>query len=162
MCMKTFEEKFTAWVDGKLAGAELAEFERSLEPAQLAERGDAQKLGALLRDFGRGPALGNADFFNAQILRALERPAAPARRSFWSLPRLAWAGACCLALALAVFALTVPGTRERSAGGSVYRARVLTAEPGDKTIYASSFTAGDRLAVVWLDGLEDLPDTQGL
>ena len=29
--MKPFEEKFTAWVDGRLSGAELAGFERELE-----------------------------------------------------------------------------------------------------------------------------------
>ena len=28
--MKTFEEKWTAWIDGELVGAELAEFEASL------------------------------------------------------------------------------------------------------------------------------------
>jgi hypothetical protein len=29
--MKTFEEKLTLWIDGRLAGAELAAFERELE-----------------------------------------------------------------------------------------------------------------------------------
>ena len=28
--MKTFEEKWTAWIDGELRGQELAEFEASL------------------------------------------------------------------------------------------------------------------------------------
>ena len=46
--MKTFEEKFTAWVDGRLTGAELAAFERELEshPEALAEKEAALDLGA--------------------------------------------------------------------------------------------------------------------
>ena len=42
--MKTFEEKFTAWVDGQLTGPELAAFERELEshPEALAEKEAAE------------------------------------------------------------------------------------------------------------------------
>ena len=38
--MKPFEEQFTAWVDGKLTGAELAEFEKQLaeHPEAAAEK----------------------------------------------------------------------------------------------------------------------------
>ena len=35
--MKTFEEKWTAWIDGELTGAELAAFEASL-PDKAAAR----------------------------------------------------------------------------------------------------------------------------
>ena len=44
--MKTFEEKWTAWIDGDLTGHELAEFEASLPDlaAAEAEKRDAQKL----------------------------------------------------------------------------------------------------------------------
>ena len=35
--MKTFEEKWTAWVDGQLSGRELSEFEASLPDKAAAE-----------------------------------------------------------------------------------------------------------------------------
>jgi anti-sigma factor RsiW len=48
--MKTFEEKWTAWLDGRLSDRELAEFEASLpdKAAAEAEQAEAKKLGALL------------------------------------------------------------------------------------------------------------------
>ena len=50
--MKTFEEKWTAWIDGELTGDELAEFEASLpdKAAAEAEKRDAQKLGTFLKE----------------------------------------------------------------------------------------------------------------
>ena len=44
--MKTFEEKWTTWVDGQLSGRELAEFEASLpdKAAAEAEKVEATKL----------------------------------------------------------------------------------------------------------------------
>ena len=49
--MKTFEEKWTAWLDGQLSGRELSEFEASLpdKAAAEAEKAGARKLGALLK-----------------------------------------------------------------------------------------------------------------
>ena len=49
--MKTFEEKWTAWLDGKLSGKELVDFEASLpdKTAAEAEKHGAHKLGALLK-----------------------------------------------------------------------------------------------------------------
>src|SRR5476651_486061 len=104
MCMKTFEEKFTAWVDGKLTGAELADFERELEahPEALAEKEAALELGDLLRAHVVAPALRNEEFLNQLILQQIEPVAMKAperRRSFWSLPRMAFSGVSLLALA---------------------------------------------------------------
>jgi anti-sigma factor RsiW len=50
--MKTFEEKWTAWVDDELSDAERAEFEASLDDraAAEAEKLRAQKLGAILKE----------------------------------------------------------------------------------------------------------------
>jgi len=47
--MKTFEEKWTAWLDDQLSGRELSEFEASLpdKAAAQTERADAKKLGEL-------------------------------------------------------------------------------------------------------------------
>ena len=49
--MKTFEERFTAWVDGQLTGEALAAFEKELaaHPEATADRDAALKIGELLR-----------------------------------------------------------------------------------------------------------------
>ncbi len=49
--MKTFEEKWTAWLDDQLSGRELSEFEASLpdKAAAQAEKAEAKKLGELLK-----------------------------------------------------------------------------------------------------------------
>src|SRR5271168_3051064 len=109
MFMKTFEEKFTAWVDGSLTGAELAAFERELEdhPEALAEKEAALEIGNLLRTHLSVPPLKNADFFNHQILRQIAQSSAPAprpaRASFWSLSRMAYSGACLLFLSTLLY-----------------------------------------------------------
>jgi hypothetical protein len=67
--MKTFEEKWTAWVDDQLTGDELARFEASLpdRASAEAEKRAAQKLGALLqRELALRP-MQNADFFSHQL-----------------------------------------------------------------------------------------------
>src|ERR671935_2109680 len=67
--MKTFEQKWTAWVDGQLSGRELSEFEASLpdKAAAEAEKADAKKLGALLKRELGAVALTNEEFFNHQL-----------------------------------------------------------------------------------------------
>ena len=47
--MKTFEEKWTAWMDGQLTGKELVEFEASLPDKAAAEleKQDALQAGRL-------------------------------------------------------------------------------------------------------------------
>ena len=49
--MKTFEEKWTAWLDDQLSGRELSEFEALLpdKAAAQAEKAEAKKLGELLK-----------------------------------------------------------------------------------------------------------------
>ena len=61
--MKTFEEKWTAWVDGELNDAERAAFEASLEDraAAEAEKNQAHKLGAAQGKLQ--PRVGNEEFF---------------------------------------------------------------------------------------------------
>ena len=44
--MKTFEEKFTAWVDGKLSGRELADFENEIAAMADAQSAQSEKLAA--------------------------------------------------------------------------------------------------------------------
>src|SRR5690349_7817489 len=105
--MKTFEERYTAWIDGQLSGPELERFEAELgaAPEAEADRAGAQRLGDFLRRHSGTPKLANADFFTHQIMHriaseAAEAPA-PARRRWWqgSLRQLAWAGAASLLVA---------------------------------------------------------------
>jgi anti-sigma factor RsiW len=162
--MKTFEERFTAWVDGKLTGADLVEFEKELasHPEAAAARADAEKLGRLLRA-QPAPSLGNADFFNHQLMQRIaaesprERVRAKASASFWSLPRMAWAGAFCLLAALVFFKSMIPSATNLGPG-SKYFAQVVEAWPADPTISATTvYNPVDNVTVVWLDGLEAAP-----
>ena len=75
--MKTFEEKWTAWLDGELRGKELAEFEASLpdRAAAEAEKLEAQKLGSLLKQHLPARAMGNEEFFNHQLRGRIEADA---------------------------------------------------------------------------------------
>lgn len=158
--MKTFEEKFTAWVDGCLEGEELAEFEASLadRPAAVSERQATLKLGEVLR--ARPVRLENPDFFNHQLLERIqagERVPASARRSF--LFRLAWSGAFCLLVALGVF--TVAVRKEVPETGPAYLARILDARVGDASISATAYSDQENVTVLWLEGLDYLPGEPG-
>jgi anti-sigma factor RsiW len=169
--MKTFEEKFTAWVDGRLTGAELAAFERELEahPEALGEREAAHDLGNLLRSHLTPAPLPNPDFFNHQILRQIHAPAsvaapAPARRlTFWSLPWMALSGAFLLILSTALYFTMVPNTRREVRQNKQYVQNVLNAHSDDPAITATSFhSKDDNVNVLWLDGLNYLPPNHKL
>ena len=163
--MKPFEEQFTAWVDGRLSGPELAAFEKELaqHPEAAADKVAARKLGKLLRENPTVPALANADFFNLQIqeLIAAERPRQRAGEKaagwFWSLPRLLIAGATCLLIAGVMFKTLIP-TGSPLNETDPYFAQVVeswTSEPGvsANTVYNPK----DNVTVLWLDGLDYIP-----
>src|ERR1044071_9536356 len=67
--MKTFEEKWTAWIDGELSGRELIEFEASLpdRAAAEAEKHETQKLGTFLKEHLPCRGMGNEEFFHLQV-----------------------------------------------------------------------------------------------
>ena len=101
--MKTFEEKWTAWLDDQLSGRELSEFEASLpdKAAAQAEKAEAKKLGELLKRELSAHPLKNEEFFSHQLRERIvqesgEQPRERARRSstssWWTIPRLLWAG----------------------------------------------------------------------
>src|ERR1700730_2179267 len=102
--MKTFEEKWTAWLDGQLTGRELIEFEASLpdRAAAEAEKRDAKKLGALLKRELGAEALRNEEFFSHQLRERIARESATQDRhrtgTWWTVPRMVWAGANSLAV----------------------------------------------------------------
>jgi anti-sigma factor RsiW len=160
--MKTsdFEIRFTAWLDGRLPAAEVAAFEeemcaRGFDPA--AERTAAEQTSALLARHSPAPTLPNADFFNHQILHRIEqeqRAERPAHR-WWTLPRLAWAGAFSLLAAAAMFKALIP---VGAPDPSPYFATVVDARTYEPTIFASTvYNPRDNVTVLWLDGLDDLP-----
>src|SRR6186713_2752417 len=108
MFMKTFEEKWTAWVDGELNDAERAEFEASLDDRVRAEaeKNQAHKLGALLREQLQPRAMRNEEFFHHQLRSRITAemeesvPVRPptARETWWTIRRLLWTGGASLAL----------------------------------------------------------------
>lgn len=167
--MKTFEEKWTAWLDGELSGDELTEFEASLpdKTAADAERHDAHKLGALLRQHLQDHAMSNEEFFHHQLR---ERIAGEARATgvtekprpklaFWPIGRLVWVGAT----ALAIFSVcTFFIMREKTATDqSQYLTQILNAQVDPAmspnatiTIFESK---EDKVTLLWVDGLQSLP-----
>ncbi len=164
--MKTFEEKWTAWLDGELTGKELVEFEASLpdRAAAEAERLDAKKLGALLKKELGATTFANEEFFSHQLSERMARDEAAEdrhdeRSTWWTVPRLVWAGAA----SMAMFVLfTVVVMRDKNpAEPSQYLSQILNArvDPGlspnaTVTMFESK---EDRVTVLWTEGLQSLP-----
>src|SRR6266478_4309999 len=105
--MKTFEEKWTGWIDGELTGAELAEFEASLpdKAAAEAEKRAARNLGTFLKEHLPCRAMGNEEFFHHQLRERMKADADDSRREsaaggrvWWPIGRLIWVGATALAI----------------------------------------------------------------
>ena len=176
MSMKPFEERYTAWIDGRLTGDELAEFEHTLPDRAAAESDRAQALrcGEFLRRHVAAPALSNADFFSHQLMERLaagERPAAPApaaerRPRFFTWAGLAWAGAFC---AVALMGGYYAGQNDRfhrvpitsaaltETGPARYDASIIKATSDDPAVSTSVYSDADGMKVLWLDGLDYLP-----
>jgi hypothetical protein len=169
MFMKTFEEKWTAWVDDQLTGKELADFEASLpdRTAAEAEKRSAKKLSAFLKRELTAQTLHNEDFFSHQLRERLEHDMAePADRgeesefsTWWTIRRLFWAGATSLALfvAIAVFVMR----EEEPAEQSQYLTKILQTKV-DPAVSPDATTTifednEDRVTVLWTEGLKSLP-----
>jgi hypothetical protein len=166
MFMKTFEEKWTAWIDDQLTGRELEEFLASLpdKAAAEAEKRSAKQLGSFLRE--QAVTLSNADFFSHQLRERLNRENDPARSErdagqtgWWSIRRLLWGGIT----SLAVFALcTVVVLREKTPSTqSQYLTEILTYRV-DPTVSPNATISmfqkkEDHVTVLWVDGLQSLP-----
>lgn len=167
--MKSFEEKWTAWIDDQMSEAERAEFEASLpdRAAAEAEKNQAHQLGVLLKEELQPRVMGNEEFFHHQLRsriaaeagRSAAAPRTDARESWWTIRRLLWTGATSLAL-FAVCTYFV--MREKPAQDqSQYLTQILNARVDPKVSpYAtvSIFqTKQDRVTVLWVDGLKSLP-----
>src|SRR5207247_5969045 len=168
MFMKTFEEKWTAWLDWQLSDRELAEFEASLpdKAAAEGEKAEVKKLGALLkRELGAQPLL-NEEFFNYQLRERIARESAGESRkrgveisTWWTIRRLLWTGTASLAvfLVMAIFVMRDKNPAEQSQYlTQILNARVDPVVSPNATI--SMFeTKEDRVTVLWTEGLQSLP-----
>jgi hypothetical protein len=162
--MKTFEERYTAWIDGALLEEEKAAFEQE-HPDLVGEREQGAALRKLLREQLSAPKLPNPDFFNSQLLAQIEREQADiarrkARRTWLGLPRLAWAGLGSALAAIALVLTLVPQERNKDEQND-YVAEVLktqTNEPGVK----ATVDAKKDVTIIKLDGLEKLPPDKDL
>jgi len=168
--MKTFEEKWTAWLDGQLSGSELSEFEASLpdKAAAQAEKTEAKKLGELLKRELSARPLTNEEFFSHQLRERIvqesdEQCRERARRSptinWWTIPRLLWAGTASLAVFLVCTVLVV--RQERPAEESQYLTQILNARV-DPVVSPNATVSifevkQDRATVLWTEGLQSLP-----
>jgi hypothetical protein len=163
--MKTFEEKWTAWLDDQLTGRELVEFEASLPDmaAAEAEKHGAKKLGTLLQQELGSYALSNEEFFSHQLRERIARETAEdrqpsARSPWWTLPRMAWAGATSLAL-FVLFTIVV--VRDKPVDQSQYLSQILNARVDPAVSPNASITMfetpEERVTVLWTEGLQTLP-----
>jgi hypothetical protein len=167
MFMKTFEEKWTAWIDDELSGEELATFEASLpdRAAAEAEKLEAHKLGAFLHEQLQPRAMGNEDFFQHQLRTRIESDEPEEERepvlrpAWWTIRKLLWAGATSLAI---FFVCTLFVIREnRTEDQSLYLSQILNArvDPtmGPGATVSIFQTKQDKVTVLWVDGLKSLP-----
>ena len=151
--MKTFEEKFTAWLDGTLSGEELQSFENE-HPSIQHEKADFLKLKSLLRESMRRPELENPDFFNSRIMEQISRERSTSiRSSRWrwlGLPRLAWGGIVTLSAGFALFLTLIPHG-DFSDPRTKYVAEVLKTKTNDHKVKATVENQKD-LTVLKLEG----------
>src|SRR2546423_8782966 len=166
--MKTFEEKWTAWIDGELTGRELIEFEASLpdKEAAEAEKEDAQKLRTFLKEHLPCRAMGNEEFFHHQLREKIASesavptsPSAGGGRVWWTIGRLAWVGATALAIfsVCAFFVMReTPQTDQSQYLSQILNARVDPVVSPNATITMFE-SKEDRVTVLWVEGLQTLP-----
>jgi hypothetical protein len=165
--MKTFEEKWTAWLDGQLSGPELSEFEAALpdKAAAEAEKAEARKLRALLKRELGVSALTNEEFFSHQLRETIRESSLPSAEreargsTWWTIPRLLWTGTASLAIFL-IFTIFV--MRDKNpAEESQYLTQILNARV-DPVVSPNATVSmfevkQDRVTVLWTEGLQSLP-----
>lgn len=170
--MKTFEERYTAWIDGQLTGPELGSFEKELDDRQTAEADklDAHRLGGLLRAYGTAPALPNPDFFNHQLMARItaEQPKETTHtgggRWFFSWPflRLASVGVAAAVLGWGM-ARTIIHDVPTAPHQPAYYAQIIETRTADPNISATVLhSEQDNITVLWLDGMDYLPASYAL
>jgi hypothetical protein len=156
--MKTFEQKFTAWLDGKLDGDELRCLETQY-PSVHQDKAEYLKLKSLLREGLHRQELKNPEFFSSQIMDQIRREAgattkAPCRMLF-GLPRLVWGGICALSAGSALFFTIIPRS-DFSDPRAKYVAEVLKTTTADPKVKATVENRKE-MTVIKLEGRDRLP-----
>ena len=132
--MKTFEEKFTAWLDGMLGGDELRSFENEHPSIQRGEGRVSEAERPAERKSCLGGNLRIPIFSMPQIMEQIRREAGAtsrsARRPVLGLPRLAWGGICALSLGFVLFFTMIP-RGDLSDPHAKYVAEVLKTKTAD-------------------------------
>jgi anti-sigma factor RsiW len=149
-----YEEKLTAYIDGRLDAAQAAAFEREY-PEVAAEKLAASRVRNGLRIHGAAPVMRNGEFFNHQILRQIEEPApVPAQRvPLFGLWRLAFAGMACLLAVGGIYFASKP----RVTAESAYMVQILETKTDDPAI-TTRIVEEDGMTVVMVDGLADISE----
>jgi hypothetical protein len=155
--MKTFEERYTAWIDDRLEGSALGAFEQELarraaaSEAQ-ADKADAGRLRMLLRENLQAPALTNGEFFSLQIRermeaeRAASRRPEPAARAAWlgwfagPVTRLVGLGAAALFVAGALYYGMMP-LHNGTPAASVARTAPAASSHGNPAVQVAAIPA---------------------
>ena len=164
--MKTFEERWTAWLDDQLSGRELSEFEASLpdKAAAQAEKAQAKKIGELLKRELSARPLKNEEFFSHQLRERIvqdspERARRTSTSSWWTIPRLLSVGTASLAVFLICTILVMH--QETPPEESQYLTQILNARV-DPVVSPNGTVSifevkQDRVTVLWTEGLQSLP-----
>ena len=162
--MKTFEEKWTAWIDDQLTGRELEDFLAALadRAAAEAEKQRTKQLGSLLRE--QVVTLNNADFFSHQLRERLDREEElevneSTSTGWWRVRRLLWGAATSFAIfiicAVFVFHDKTPSSQ------SQYLSEILSYRVDPNVSPNASITMFEKkdehVTVLWVDGLQSLP-----
>jgi hypothetical protein len=153
--MKTFEEKFTAWLDGNLRGEDLRSFEND---SMRNEKEEFHKLKNLLRENLKGCEMEHPDFFNSEVMAQIEREQADGSRrvrTWFGVPRFAWAGVFALVTGFALFFTMIPRS-QMTDPRSDYVAEVLKAKTADPSIKATVDNQKD-ITIIKLENLDKAP-----
>jgi anti-sigma factor RsiW len=169
--MKTFEEKWTAWLDGQLSSRELAEFEAALpdKTAAEVEKTEARKLRQLLKHELGARTLTNEEFFSHQLRERVAQQRDEATRTsagrgmesstWWTIPRLLWTGTVSIAVFLVCTVLVMHDkspSEESQYLTQILNARVDPVVSPNATVSIFEVKQ-DRVTVLWTEGLQSLP-----
>jgi anti-sigma factor RsiW len=160
--MKTFEERYTAYLDGLLSESEAAIFEQK-QPALAAKKAEWLKLQRVLRENLVSVELTNVDFFNSQLLQQItETPSRnrPVVTGWFGIPWLAWGGFGAVAAGVALFITLIPHG-DLSDPRSGYVAEVLKTTTIDPKVSAT-VDSQKGITIIKLEGLEKVPADEDL
>jgi anti-sigma factor RsiW len=160
--MKTFEERYTAYLDGQLSESEAAIFEKE-QPALATQKTEWLRVQQFLRENLVPIELANPDFFNSQLLQqiAADRRLKPAQATTWfGIPRLAWGGFGAVAAGVVLFVTLIPHG-DLSDPRSGYVAEVLKTTTIDPKVSAT-VESRKGITIIKLEGLEKVPADEDL